>query len=123
MRFLAAGGLAAAANILSRIGFSQWVALPLAVALAYVVGMAVAFVLMRGHVFSRGQASMPRQIVTFALVNVAAVLQTLLVTLLLADAVLPWAGMRSHVDLTAHVVGVCVPIVTSFLGHKRWTFR
>lgn len=123
LRFLAAGGLAAAANILSRIGFSQWVALPVAVVLAYLIGMAVAFILMRSYVFPVGRAGLHRQMVVFALVNVAAVIQTLGVTLLLADIVLPWVGVQSHVDLIAHVVGVCVPIVTSFIGHKRWSFR
>ena len=122
-RFLAAGGLAAAANILSRIGFSPWVALPVAVVLAYLVGMATAFVLMRGYVFPPGRAGLRRQMTIFALVNIAAVVQTLVVTLLLADIVLPWLGVRSHVDLIAHVAGVCVPIVTSFIGHKRWSFR
>jgi putative flippase GtrA len=123
LRFLAAGGLAAAANILSRIGFSHWVALPVAVVLAYLIGMAVAFILMRSYVFPVGRAGLHRQMVVFALVNVAAVIQTLGVTLLLADIVLPWVGVQSHVDLIAHVVGVCVPIVTSFIGHKRWSFR
>lgn len=123
MRFLAAGGFAAAANILSRIGFSLWVALPVAVVLAYLVGMAVAFVLMRSYVFPPGRAGFHRQIVVFALVNIAAVVQTLVVTLLLADIILPWAGVRTHVDLIAHVAGVCVPIITSFIGHKRWSFR
>ena len=122
-RFLAAGGLAAVANILSRIGFCHWVALPVAVVLAYLVGMAVAFVLMRRYVFPPGRAGVHRQIVVFALVNIAAVIQTLVVTLLLADVVLPWVGVRSYVDLIAHVVGVGVPIVTSFIGHKRWSFR
>ena len=123
VRFLAAGGLAAVANILSRIGFSHWVALPVAVVLAYLVGMAVAFILMRNYVFFPTRAGLHRQIVVFALVNIAAVIQTLVVTLLLADIVLPWVDVRSHVDLIAHVAGVCVPIVTSFIGHKRWSFR
>ena len=123
VRFLAAGGLAAVANIVSRIGFSYWLALPVAVVLAYLVGMVVAFVLMRNYVFPTGRAGVRRQITVFALVNIAAVMQTLLVTLVLADVILPWAGVRSHVDLIAHVTGVCVPIVTSFIGHKRWSFR
>ena len=123
VRFLAAGGLAAAANILARMGLSVWIDLPTAVVLAYLVGMAVAFILMREYVFPPGSANLHRQIATFALVNLAAVIQTLVVTLLLADVVLPWAGVQSHVDLIAHVVGVGVPIATSFIGHRRWSFR
>jgi putative flippase GtrA len=123
VRFLAAGGLAAAANIVARMGLSVWLDLPVAVILAYLVGMAVAFILMRGYVFPPGRADLHRQIATFALVNVAALLQTLVVTLLLANVILPWAGVQSHVDLIAHVVGVAIPIVTSFIGHRRWSFR
>jgi putative flippase GtrA len=123
IRFLAAGGLAAAANIGSRIIFSQWVALPVAVVLAYLVGMSVGFALMRRYVFSTGREGIRRQATIFALVNVAAVIQTLVVTLLLARFLLPWAGVRNQVELIAHVVGVGVPLVTSFIGHKYWSFR
>jgi putative flippase GtrA len=123
MRFLAAGGFAAAANIGSRIVFSQWVALPIAVVLAYLVGMGVAFALMRKYVFSTGRGGIRRQATIFVLVNIAAVIQTLVVPLLLARFLLPWAGVRSHVDLIAHVVGVGVPLLTSFFGHKLWSFR
>lgn len=111
------------ANILSRIGFSHWVPLPVAVVLAYLVGMAVAFTLMRRYVFPPGASGLHRQVVVFALVNLAAVGQTLLVTLVLAEYFLPWAGVRNQVELIAHVAGVCVPIVTSFIGHKRWSFQ
>jgi len=123
IRFLAAGGLAAAANIGSRVIFSQWVALPVAVVLAYLVGMTVAFTLMRKYVFSTGRGGIRQQASIFVLVNIAAVVQTLVVTLLLAQFVLPWAGVRNHVELIAHVVGVAVPLVTSFIGHKLWSFR
>jgi putative flippase GtrA len=122
-RFVAAGGIAAGANVLSRIVFSHWFSLPIAVILAYLVGMAVAFVLMRRYVFPPGRFGMHRQIAVFVLVNVAAVMQTLLITLLLADFVLPRLGVTEHADLIAHIAGVCVPIMTSFVGHKRWSFR
>jgi putative flippase GtrA len=122
-RFILAGGIAAAANVASRALFSLFVALPVAVVLAYLVGMAVAFALMRRAVFPPGEGRLARQVAIFALVNVAAVLQTLVVTLVLARWVLPAMGMREHVELAAHLVGVAVPIVTSYLGHKHFTFR
>jgi putative flippase GtrA len=122
-RFLAAGGAAASANVLSRILFSHWVSLPVAVVLAYFVGMAVAFVLMRHFVFPPGRMGIYRQIIAFSLINLSAILQTLAVTLVLAELVLPWLGVSRHVDLIAHLAGVCTPIITSFFGHKRWSFR
>ena len=122
-RFLVAGGIAAAANVASRAVFSEFFALPVAVVLAYLVGMVVAFALMRQRVFPPGQGRIARQAAMFALVNVAAVLQTLVVTLVLARWLLPALGMRDHVELAAHLVGVAVPIVTSYFGHKHLTFR
>jgi putative flippase GtrA len=122
-RFLVAGGIAAAANFLSRIAFSLVMPLATAVVCAYLVGMAVAFVLMRSHVFAPGRGSLPRQLAGFVAVNGLAVLQTLAVTLLLARWALPAAGVERHVEEIAHAVGVAVPIVTSFFGHKYLSFR
>jgi putative flippase GtrA len=121
--FLVAGGIAAAANVGSRILFSRLVGLELAVILAYFVGMTVAFVLMRAAVFPPSAAPIGRQVALFTAVNLAALLQTLVVTLLLARWLLPAAGIRSHVEEIAHIAGVCVPIVTSFFGHKYLSFR
>lgn len=121
--FLAAGGIAALANVLSRMAFSLAMPLTPAVVLAYLVGMAVAFVLMRSRVFPPGKGTLARQVALFAAVNLVAVLQTLVVTLVLARWGLPALGVTSHVEDIAHVVGVCVPIVTSFFGHKHLSFR
>ena len=121
--FLVAGGIAAAANVGSRILFSRLVGLELAVILAYLVGMTVAFVLMRSAVFPPSAAPIGRQVALFAAVNLAALLQTLVVTLLLARWLLPAAGIRSHIEEIAHIVGVGVPIVTSFFGHKYLSFK
>lgn len=122
-RFVLAGGIAAAANYGSRFLFSAWMPYPAAITCAYLVGMAVAFALMRQYVFSgRGQPLLP-QVLKFALVNALALLQTLVVSLLLARWLLPAAGVREHVEAIAHLVGVIVPVFTSFLGHRQATFR
>lgn len=121
--FLVAGGIAAAANVLSRIVFSRFLWLEAAVVAAYLVGMAVAFVLMRTHVFPRSGKPLRAQVYAFTVVNVLAVVQTLIVTVVLARWLLPSAGVTRFVEEIAHVVGVCVPIFTSFLGHKYWSFR
>ena len=122
-RFLVAGGIAAMANILSRIGFSLFMPLEAAVVLAYCVGMLVAFVLMRAHVFEASSGEARRQGLKFIGVNVAALLQTLVVTTVLARWVLPSMGIGYGADTVAHVVGVCVPVVTSYFGHKHFSFR
>ncbi|HEU4923703.1 MAG TPA: GtrA family protein [Burkholderiales bacterium] len=121
--FLIAGGVAALANYCSRFAFSLWFDYATAIVLAYCVGMAVAFVLMRQIVFSgTGKALWP-QIWKFVLVNLLAVAQTLVVSLVLAWWLLPAIGVREHVEALAHAVGVMVPIFTSFLGHRMATFK
>ncbi len=121
--FLVAGGLAALANYGSRFGFSVWFSYPVAIVLAYLVGMAVAFALMRQYVFDgRGKAIAP-QAARFVGVNVLAVLQTLAVSLLLARWGLPAAGIEAHAEAIAHAAGVAVPVVTSYFGHRLATFR
>jgi putative flippase GtrA len=121
--FIVAGGIAAAANYGSRFGFSLWFSYPVAIVLAYLVGMAVAFVLMRQYVFDGSGKQVGPQAAKFVLVNAFAVLQTLVVSLLLARWLLPAAGVAGHVEAIAHAVGVAVPVVTSYIGHKRATFR
>jgi len=121
--FAIAGGIAALANFLSRILFSRWMAYAPAIVVAYGVGMVTAFVLNKRFVFRDANNSLHNQALMFCLVNAAAVLQTLAVSLLLANYVLPQLGIVEHSKEIAHAVGVAVPIVTSYMGHKRWTFR
>ena len=122
-RFLAAGGIAAAANWGSRIAFSHWMPFEAAVVAAYLVGMAIAFVLMRAFVFAAGERPVAVQAGRFALVNVAALAQTFLVSVLLARWILPALGVDDHAEAIAHLVGVAVPVATSFVGHRAYSFR
>lgn len=123
MRFIVAGGIAAASNFGSRFMFSQWVDYPQAIVLAYLVGMLVAFVLMRGHVFQGSGQGLASQILKFSAVNALAVVQTLLISVVLARWALPYVGVQQHVEAIAHLAGVAVPVVTSYFGHKYMTFR
>ena len=122
VRFLLAGGVAAAANYGSRFVFSTWLPYGPAIACAYVVGMMVAFTLMRRYVFLAGGRPLAPQVVRFAAVNALALLQTLAVSLLLEPWLQPLAGAQ-RAQALAHLVGVAVPVVTSFLGHRHATFR
>lgn len=123
MRFLFAGGVAAAANYGSRFLFSRWVGYEQAIILAYLVGMFVAFVLMRGHVFKARGKSLAPQVVKFVGVNFLALLQTLIISVVLARWVLPAWGVIDHAEALAHLAGVLIPVVTSYFGHKLLTFR
>ena len=121
--FLITGGIAALINIASRIGFSQVLRFELAVLAAYAIGMVTAYVLARRYVFLQTQQSVKRSFAAFALINLAAVLQTWLVSIGIRSWLFPIIGVAALVDLIAHSFGVVVPVITSFFGHKYVSFR
>ena len=122
-RFLLAGGIAAVVNIGSRIALSGVMAYVPAIVAAYLFGLTTAYVLNRAMVFGRGDRSVMAEVAVFAAVNVLAIAQTLAVSLALAYYALPAMGVVRFDETIAHVVGVIVPVFTSFLGHKYWSFR
>ncbi|KAF1699350.1 hypothetical protein CSC62_00105 [Pseudoxanthomonas jiangsuensis] len=123
VKFILAGGTAAAANFGSRILLSLWLPYEAAIVVAYLIGMLTAFVLNRAFVFTQVENTLGSQVSWFIAINLAAVLQTLLISLLLARVLFPAIGMEFHPETLAHAVGVAVPVITSYLGHRRFTFR
>ncbi len=120
--FVAAGGSAALVNWLSRIAFSAFTSLEMAVALAYLVGMTTAFILNRVFVFGRSGRTIANEYSRFALVNVIALVQVFAITLALGRWFFPAIGFDWHPHEVAHAVGVAAPIVTSYFGHRYFTF-
>lgn len=123
VRFLAAGGIAAAANFGSRIALSEVLPYAVSIVLAYCIGMVTAFALNRLFVFSESSNPLSSQMKWFALVNLAAVAQTLLLSLLFARVIFPYVGMGFHPETIAHAIGVIVPVLTSYIGHRKLSFR
>lgn len=123
LAFLFTGGIAAVVNFGSRILFSHWMSFSSAVILAYVFGMITAYVLAKLFVFKESQQSAHRSAAFFVLVNLIAVVQTWAVSLVLANYLLPAMGITKFVQEIAHAVGVAVPVFSSYIGHKRWSFR
>ncbi|MFZ3221671.1 MAG: GtrA family protein [Rugosibacter sp.] len=123
LAFLITGGLAASVNFFSRMLYSLRLDYPVAIVLAYLTGMVTAFVLARLFVFKESQQPLRHSAMFFVLVNLVAVAQTWVISMLLAYHVLPAMGIRRFVPEIAHAVGVIVPVFTSYLGHKRWSFQ
>jgi putative flippase GtrA len=120
--FLIAGGTAACVNFGSRILLSEALSFVPAVMLAYVMGMITAFLLNRAFVFTGAANPVAQQARRFVLVNAAAILQTLAISLLLARIVLPALGIVAHAETIAHGFGVVVPVFTSYFLHKHYSF-
>jgi len=120
--FLVAGGVAALVNIASRIALNLAMPYEVAIIVAYLCGMTTAYLLNRLFVFERSGRAVADEYVRFTLVNLVAVAQVWLVSVGLARFVFPMAGFTWHADTVAHVIGVIVPVFTSYLGHKHFSF-
>ncbi len=123
MKFVAAGGIAAAANFFSRIGFSQFMEYVPAIVCAFFVGLMTGFILMRAFVFGGGSNPVRMQVLYYVLVNLFALIQTVAISLLLARWLLPAAGVAQYAEEVAHFFGVGIPVLTSYFGHKYWSFK
>ena len=121
-RFLAAGGLAALANFASRFAFSEFMAFEYAVTCAFFVGLSSGFLLNRNFVFQGSANSLRQQMLYYFLVNMLALLQTWLLSVYLAHLLAPSLGTQVG-QAIAHIAGIMLPTLTSYLGHKYFTFR
>ena len=120
--FLLAGGTAAIVNILSRIALNWAMPYEVAIVVAYLCGMTTAYLLNKYFVFAASGRGAASEYLRFALVNLAAVAQVWIVSVGLARFVFPAIGFSWHAETVAHVIGVAVPVFTSYLGHKHFSF-
>lgn len=120
--FIGAGAVAAAVNWGVNLALHQFMALEISVVVAYMAGMTTAFLLTRIFVFDHSGRAPRDEYVRFAIVNLVALAQVWGVTILLARYVLPSIGWTFYTGAVSHLVGVGSPIVTSYFGHKYFTF-
>lgn len=120
--FFIAGGAAAAVNILTRIGINWFVPYEASIVLAYLCGMTVAYLLNKHFVFETSGRGMISEYLRFALVNLLAVAQVWIVSVGLARLIFPAIGYTWHSETVAHVIGVVIPVFTSYLGHRHFSF-
>jgi putative flippase GtrA len=121
-RFLVTGGIAAGVNLGSRLLYGLVVPYSEAIVLAYLSGMAVAYLLARRFVFLETERGHAQSSLRFAIVNVFGICQTWVVSMWLGEHLLPVLGVTAHAHDLAHVAGVAAPVFTSFAAHRRWTF-
>jgi len=78
---------------------------------------------MRLFVFGGKKNPVLPQAPRYAIINMFAIAQTLLISLALARWVLPALGVIANTGAVAHSAGALVPVFTSYFGHKLLTFR
>eukprot|EP01137_Pigoraptor_chileana_P021380 Opistho-2@84992 len=122
MIFLGLGGLAAATNLIVRYLLNFIMPFELAVVLAYMTGMVVAFILFGRLLFTGSKSAPARRISRFIQVNILGATLAWLVSIFMARVALPAVDWTFHTLEVAHLIGVAAPIITSYVLHKRYTF-
>ena len=110
-------------NFGSRLLFSEVMSYRWAIIAAYIVGMLTAYVLSKFFVFDQSGRKAMHELYYFTLVNLLAVAQVWLISVFLAEYLFPRLGLTFYPEEVAHLIGLSVPIFTSFLGHKYLSFK
>jgi putative flippase GtrA len=122
LSFVGVGGVAALLHWLSRILLSQWISLNYAVAIAYVIGMLIAFVLNSYFVFPKSMKPKIEQCRDFVVINIAFFPIVWIATILLKN-LFSFMGITLYPDALAHGVALSIPMFGTFLIYKFFTFR
>ena len=123
IHFLIVGGFSAGVNFISRIGFSELVSYRYAVFLAYIIGMLTAFLLSKHYVFEKSGRSSKDELRDFTIVNIFAVIQVWLISVTLAEYFFPYLSFNFYPEEVAHLIGLGIPVISSYFGHKYFSFK
>lgn len=123
LQFLFVGGIAAGINFISRIGFNEFFSYRVSIVLAYIVGMIIAFTLFKLYVFEKSNLHYSQEIKNFTLVNIFGIIQVWLISVGLAEYFFPYISFKFYPDEVAHFIGLGVPAISSYFGHKYFSFK
>jgi len=122
IKFLVAAGLSVPVNLGSRVLLSRVMPYEAALVVSHLCGMLTAFLLTRSFVFKRSGRRMSNELARFTLVNVLSLVVTWVVAVGLLRLVFPRVGFDIHPELVAHIAGLALASLTSFYGHRRYSF-
>jgi energy-coupling factor transport system substrate-specific component len=122
VRFLFAGGLAAAVNWLVRFPLSTIMPFPAAVVTAAVIGMAVGFTLYRIFVFPGSPRDVWRQLRDFVLINLVTMVVVAIAAFLIRNLLLPYMQLEVA-EAVSHAIGIAIGAVLNYAGHGMITFQ
>jgi len=123
IQFILAGGFSALINFISRIGFSEIVSFRVAVLLAYPIGMITAFLLTKYYVFEKSGRSLISEFKGFTIINFISVIQVWVISVGLVEYLFPEFSFTFYPEALAHFIGLGTLAITSYFGHKYFSFR
>lgn len=121
--FVLVGVFAGCVNLAARAFLNQFMSYELAVFFAYCIGLTCAFFMNRSYVFKVTSGAPLKQYLKFALVNLLALAQVWMISVLFMRLIFPSIGFYWNSALVSHAIGVASPILTSFFAYKYFVFR
>jgi putative flippase GtrA len=121
--FVMVGLIAAIASLIVRGLFSRVVLFEIAVVIAQVAGLGVAFALARTMVFTKFSGSVAGALRRFFVINVFSLTIVTVVSAVFYRSVLPLLGWSMYPDYTAHFIGLGVATFPAYFGHRFYSFR
>ena len=121
--FVIVGGVAAMASLVSRGLLSRVMLFEMAVVIAQIIGLVIAFSLSRKLVFTSFEGSLGRAFRRFFVVNIFSLAIVTAISALLYRTALPLAGWTLYPDYTAHFIGLGVATFPAYFGHRFYSFR
>ncbi len=122
--YLLSGLTSAVCNLATRHLLSQFMPFEVAVTLAYLVGMLIAFLMMKRLAFPGSARSTSSQAMGFVIVNLFGLVQTVVASSLVLRYLMPVLPVPLQFqEVASHFIGLLLPAVTSYFGHKHFSFR
>lgn len=121
--FLLSGALASLLHWSSRFLFSLYFDFQTSIVLAFLVGLLSGFIFLRFFVFKKSQNSIQSQAIRYFTINMLALAQTFAVSVLMLNILQRYIEDKAISEAISHAMGIVVPVFTSYLGHKYFTFR
>lgn len=122
LRFILAGGVAAAINWLVRFPLSALMAFVPAVLLASAIGMLVGFITYRTFVFPGSKRPMHAQIRDFVIINISSFF-AVAASAMLIRGVLVSSMSLGPAEALAHGVAIGIGAALNYFGHNSLTFK
>jgi putative flippase GtrA len=123
IRFLLVGGFAALVNFFSRILINNIYTFRISVIIAYIIGMLTAYILTKFLVFTPSGQHPVKEFSYFAIVNGVAIIQVWAISVVLAEYLFPIIELTYYPKEIAHFIGISIPVITSYYGHKYFSFK
>lgn len=120
--FIMVGVISGSVNVLTRMIFNIFTSYEVAVVIAFLVALTLAFVLNRCFVFKAVDGTTKTQYIKFAATNLFVLLQVWLISVGLVRFIFPYLDFHWHGETLAHVIGVASPMATSFFAYKYFVF-